>query len=118
MDPRFFLPCFHGPRASRLGHKRKEKNSVHNLPYGPRTRLIRGIYFGNLGNTSLVKSFTEVQRSFQTSVATKEIISYIGMYSNLISFMFCFKIWCRIYEHSLRTEIYLYLHASSTGTQI
>ena len=37
-----FLPCFHGPRASRLGHKRKEKNSVHNLPYGPRTRLIRG----------------------------------------------------------------------------
>ena len=24
MDPRFFLPCFHGPRASRLGHKRKE----------------------------------------------------------------------------------------------
>ena len=25
MDPRFFLPCFHGTRASRLGHKRKEK---------------------------------------------------------------------------------------------
>ena len=25
MDPRFFLPCFHGPHASRLGHKRKEK---------------------------------------------------------------------------------------------
>ena len=25
MDPRFFLPCFHGPRASRLGHERKEK---------------------------------------------------------------------------------------------
>ena len=25
MDPRFFLPCFHGPRASRLGHKRKKK---------------------------------------------------------------------------------------------
>ena len=45
MDPRFSLPCFHGPRASRLGHKRKEKNSVHNLPYGPRTRLIRGIYY-------------------------------------------------------------------------
>ena len=37
MDPRFFLPCFHG-------HKRKEKNSVHNLPYGPRTRLIRDMY--------------------------------------------------------------------------
>ena len=44
MDPRFFLPCFHGLHASRLGHKRKEKNSVHNLPYGPRTRLIRGMY--------------------------------------------------------------------------
>ena len=25
MNPRFFLPYFHGPRASRLGHKRKEK---------------------------------------------------------------------------------------------
>ena len=47
MDPRFFLPCFHGPRASRLGHKRKEKNLVHNLPYGPRTRLIRGMYLPN-----------------------------------------------------------------------
>ena len=44
MDPRFFLHYFHGLRASRLGHKRKEKNSVHNLPYGPRTRLIRGTY--------------------------------------------------------------------------
>ena len=32
-------------RASRLGHKAREKNSVHNLRYGPRTRLIRGIYF-------------------------------------------------------------------------
>ena len=25
MDPRFFLPCFHGPRVSHLGHKREEK---------------------------------------------------------------------------------------------
>ena len=25
MDPSFFLPCLHGPRALRLGHKRKEK---------------------------------------------------------------------------------------------
>ena len=33
-----------GPRTSRLGHKREEKKSVHNLPYGPRTRLIRSIY--------------------------------------------------------------------------
>ena len=24
MDPRFFLPCFHDPRASHLGHKMKE----------------------------------------------------------------------------------------------
>ena len=43
MDPRFFLPCFHGPRALHLGHKRKGKNLVHNLPYGPHTRLVRGI---------------------------------------------------------------------------
>ena len=25
MEPRFFLPCFHSPRASRLGHNRKGK---------------------------------------------------------------------------------------------
>ena len=25
MDPRFFLPCYHGPLAPRLGHKWKEK---------------------------------------------------------------------------------------------
>ena len=25
--------------------KGREKNSVHNLPYGPRSRLIRGMYF-------------------------------------------------------------------------
>ena len=42
MDPRF-PPTFYGPHASRLGHKGREKNSVHNLQYGPRTRLIRGI---------------------------------------------------------------------------
>ena len=41
MDPRFFLPCFHGPRASAI---KGRKNSVHNLLYGPRTRLIRGMY--------------------------------------------------------------------------
>ena len=35
-------------QASRLGHKRKEKNSVHNLPYGPRTQLIRGCIHLNL----------------------------------------------------------------------
>ena len=37
MDPRVFLPCFHGPR---------KKNSVHNLPYGLRTRLINESGFG------------------------------------------------------------------------
>ena len=30
--------------ASRLGHKSMEKNEVHNLQYGPKTRLIRGMY--------------------------------------------------------------------------
>ena len=42
-DPRFF-PLIYGTRASRLGHKRTGKNSVSNLQYGPRTRLIRGRY--------------------------------------------------------------------------
>ena len=32
--------------ASRLGHKSMEKNSVRNsVQYGPKTRLIKGIYF-------------------------------------------------------------------------
>ena len=39
-----FFPSIYGPRTSRLGHKSMEKNSVRNLPYGPKTRLIRGIY--------------------------------------------------------------------------
>ena len=29
---------------SRLGYKSMEKNSVHNLQYGPKTRFIRGVY--------------------------------------------------------------------------
>ena len=39
-----FFPSIYGPRTSRLGHKSMEKNSVRNLSYGPKTRLIRGIY--------------------------------------------------------------------------
>ena len=35
----------YGPRTLRMGHKSKGKNSVHNLRYRPRTRLVRGIYF-------------------------------------------------------------------------
>ena len=38
------FPSIYGPRASRLGHKSMEKNSVRNLQYRPKTRLIRGIY--------------------------------------------------------------------------
>ena len=40
----FFFPSIYGPRASRLGHKSMEKNSVRNLQYGPKTRLMKGIY--------------------------------------------------------------------------
>ena len=39
-----FFPSIYGPPASRLGHKWMEKSSVGNLQYGPKTRLIRGIY--------------------------------------------------------------------------
>ena len=34
----------YGPSAKHAGHKLMEKNSVRNLLYGPKTRLIRGIY--------------------------------------------------------------------------
>ena len=40
----FLVFMAHALRTSHLGHKRKEKNSVHNLPYRPHTRLIRGMY--------------------------------------------------------------------------
>jgi hypothetical protein len=44
MDPRF-PHFFYDPHATRLGHKAVGKNLVHNLWYGPRTRLIRGIAY-------------------------------------------------------------------------
>ena len=39
-----FFPSIYGLRTSRLGHKLMEKNEIRNLLYGPKTRLIRGIY--------------------------------------------------------------------------
>ena len=62
----------YGPRASCLGHKSMEKNSVRNLQYGPKTRLIRGIYINTISEITLV-------------------ISYIKMFSssNLYSFVSC-----------------------------
>ena len=40
----------YGPSAKRLGHKLKRKNAGCNLQYGPRTRLVRGIFsiYGNI----------------------------------------------------------------------
>ena len=39
----FFLPCFMARALRAWTIKGREKNSVHNLPYRPRTRLIRGM---------------------------------------------------------------------------
>ena len=39
-----FFPTIYGARASCLGYKSTGKNSVCNLQYGPRTRLVRSIY--------------------------------------------------------------------------
>ena len=57
MDPRFSLPCFHGLCASCLGHKRKGKTSVYNLPYGPRTRLIGESLFTFFASLAYVPLF-------------------------------------------------------------
>ena len=40
MDPRFFLPCFYGPRALRPGHKRKETTRSITCPTDLALRLI------------------------------------------------------------------------------
>ena len=91
MDPRFFLPCFHGPSAC----KRKEKNSVHNLPYGSRTRLIRGIHIHvvcfswcrkslNLREKVLESHRKDVEVRIQLTVATQ--ISGIKDVSNVLLF--------------------------------
>ena len=48
------------PRASRLGHKLMEKNSVRNLQYWPKTQLMRGIYSAVTRSITLEKG----QRKF------------------------------------------------------
>ena len=40
----FFPSLFSWPARFALGPLKEGKNLVHNLAYGPRTRLIRGIY--------------------------------------------------------------------------
>ena len=44
MDLRFFPSLFSWPARFALGPLKEGKISVHSLPYGPRTRLIRGMY--------------------------------------------------------------------------
>ena len=44
--PSFFLPFMAQVRSARAMKTRKEKTRIHNLPYGPRTRLIRGLLYG------------------------------------------------------------------------
>ena len=48
-DPRFF-PLIYSPHTLCLGHKSTGKNSVRNLQYGPRTRLVRGMYICGLNS--------------------------------------------------------------------
>ena len=55
---------------SLLGHKSTEKNSVRNLQYGPKTRLIRDILYLNTKGTFLIFFF------FQ-NMSTNPIISQI-----------------------------------------
>ena len=49
MDPRFFLPCFDGPGASRLGHKRKE-NSRSITCRMDRAANIKGVFTNHATN--------------------------------------------------------------------
>ena len=56
-----FFPSIYGPRASRLGHKWMEKSSVGNLQYGPKTRLIRGIYISVRLNIYMLFTGSEVR---------------------------------------------------------
>ena len=57
----FFFLSIYGPRASRLGRKSMEKISVRNLQYGPKTRLIRGIYlFIHIQKTVREKVYVKV----------------------------------------------------------
>ena len=44
--PSFFLPFMAQARSARAMKTRKEKTRIHNLPYGPRTRLIRCLLYG------------------------------------------------------------------------
>ena len=53
MNLRFFLPCFHGLRASRLGHKRKEKPRsiiAVRTSHSANKRLVLYVLWTNLQN--------------------------------------------------------------------
>ena len=78
------------PRASRLGHKSMDKKSVRNLQYGPKTRLIRGIYINLIFCGSLIAT----SRAFVKTVACKWLMSNL----------------CKSYMVSFGTILILYLY--------
>ena len=64
----------YGPRASCLGHKSMEKNSVLNLQYGPKTRLIRGIYINTISQITLVISYIKM-------FSSSNLYSFVSLFS-------------------------------------
>ena len=66
------MPSIYGPRASRLAWaindiNRWKKNSFRNVQYGPKTRLIRGIYFWHRGY-AISDLYQRVASSFKTKL--------------------------------------------------
>ena len=104
-----FFPSICGPRASRLEHKSMEKNSVRNLQYGPKTRLIRGMNAPRVDTYFFFKTdkkspFEKISEYLWTGPASHEF-SYISktiLLCNIIviisSFFFFFQSTWRRYK--------------------
>ena len=53
--PSFCLPFMAQARSAQAMKTRKEKTRIHNLPYGPRTRLIRCLLYGSVDYSGFEK---------------------------------------------------------------
>ena len=78
-----FFPSIYGPCASRLGHKSMEKNSVRNVQYGPKTRLIRGIYT-MLSNVT-VRVCSKLKTSWKLVVFTNKLGKNSGYFMGVFN---------------------------------
>ena len=101
MDPRFFLPCFYGPRASRLGHKRKEKTRSITCPTDraneANKRLVLLLYFTLLYFTLLYFTLLYFTLLYFTLLYFT-LLYFTLLYLNVLYFtiLYCTVLYCTL----------------------